>query len=273
MKRYLFLILLIFIVALTACNDNDNNKTNGSDSGHFVEFTTEMLNIYTYQLEKLPINTNADMESVTITSSDDAVAKVENLMIMPYSAGSVTITATLSNGKTDSLVVNVEEDGNVPYLEVSDLSIKLFENSSYVLDTYVKLRGKKVEATYTFKSSDSSIATIDENGKIVALKSGAVDINVIANYNGYTGNELYSLSRTVTLEVIPSVILSISSEKTAINNRTDIINNVNYSNETSLSGTIYVDGEYKDILNSNVEWVSSNSSVAKVVDNKIVGLF
>ena len=130
MKRNLFLLILIFVSVLTSCttDDNGDGKTNGSDSGQFVEFTTETLNIYTYQLEKLPINTNADIESVTITSSDDAVAKIQDLMIMPYSAGSVTITATLANGKTDSLVVNVEEDGNVPYLEVSDLSVKLFEN-------------------------------------------------------------------------------------------------------------------------------------------------
>ena len=269
MKRKFSFIILIFVLFLTACS-NGNNSGNGENE-YFIEFTTDSLNVYSYQIENLPINTNAEISSISFVSSDESIAKVNDLKINPYTAGTVTITATLSNGKSDSLVVNVEEDGNVPFLEVDRENLSLFEGAEFTPNYNVKLRGVNLDATYSFESSDTKVANVDQTGKITAIKAGNVDITVVATYEGYSGSEMYSLCRTINVEVKPTIILTIYSDTDNISSRSDVLNNVAFSNEANLTGTLLLNGEYTDIFDGSVEWISTNSSVAKVIGDKVVG--
>ena len=92
MKRKFSFIILSFILVLTSCTNGNNNSGNKND--YFIEFTTDVLNVYSYQIEKLPINTNAESELISFVSSDESIVKVDDLLIKPYAAGTVTITAS-----------------------------------------------------------------------------------------------------------------------------------------------------------------------------------
>ena len=268
MKKKFLLIILILIATLSSCKNN--GTPDDEENEYFIEFTTEKLNIYSFDVHELPINTNAEDHLIKYSSSNEEIVKINNNSIIPISGGTAEITASLEDGKTDSMVVVVEEDGNVPYLSVSEDEISLFENSTYSIKSTVSLRGKEVDATYSYTSTDTNIVTVNESGNIIAVSSGLAYINVVANYNGYSGDEYYSLSRTVKVIVQPQIILSISCDSLKINNRIDTINDVEYSNQTNLSGFFVVNGEYKNIFDSDVTWVSSNSNVAVIEGEKII---
>ena len=210
MKKKFLLIILILIASLSSCKNNETST--GNENDYFIEFTTEKLNIYSFDVHKLTINTNADTNIIKYSSSNEAVVKVKDNLIIPISGGTAEITATLEDGKTDSMVVVVEEDGNVPYLSVSEEEISLFEDSTYSIKSTVTLRGKEVDADYTYTSTNSNILTVNESGMINTVSSGVAYINVVANYNGYSGDEYYSLKRTVKVTVKPQIILSISCD-------------------------------------------------------------
>ena len=269
MKKKFLLIILILIASLSSCKNNETST--GNENDYFIEFTTEKLNIYSFDVHKLTINTNADTNIIKYSSSNEAVVKVKDNLIIPISGGTAEITATLEDGKTDSMVVVVEEDGNVPYLSVSEEEISLFEDSTYSIKSTVTLRGKEVDADYTYTSTNSNILTVNESGMINTVSSGVAYINVVANYNGYSGDEYYSLKRTVKVTVKPQIILSISCDSLKINNRIDTINGIEYTNQTNLSGSLVVNSDYSNIFDSNVTWISSNPEIAVVEGEKIIG--
>ena len=46
------------------------------------------------------------------------------------------------------------------------------------------------------KVEDETIVSY-ENGKLTALKAGVSYVNIVASYNSYTGDDYYSLKRTI----------------------------------------------------------------------------
>lgn len=267
--RRKILFILMFTLLLVSCNNSNEKETNSNE--YFVEFKADTLNVYTYDILELPINTNALLSDISITSSNQNIVKVVDNKLIPVSGGNAIITASISDGTSDTISVIVSDDGNVPFLEVSNTEIKLFNESTYQLDNCVTLRGNKVEATYTYSSSNSDIVSVDENGLITAQSIGDANINIIANYNGYDGNEYNSLKRTVKVSVCPTVILSIDVESLNISSRSEVYNDVVYSNESQIEGSVLIGDKYYDILDYSCEWVSTDEAVAKVEDGKVVG--
>lgn len=89
-----------------------------------------------------------------------------------------------------------------PVTKLNKTSLSLYVKETSVLD--VEVKGKDKAA---FKSSDSNIASVDENGKITAKKSGTATIRVSANGKDATCK--------VTVKAIPSG--STTSKKTVTN--------------------------------------------------------
>ena len=97
------------------------------------------------------------------------------------SAGSAVVTATAYNGAQSSVTIEVKAAPtkvvveNAPtYLAVGDkwqLGVLLYAGSDLC------------DGGYTFKSSKSSVLTVDENGMLNAVKSGSAKITV-TTYNG-----------------------------------------------------------------------------------------
>lgn len=270
MKIKIVLYVSICVLFLSSCTKKDIPEEKPNPD-HFVEFITETLNLNTFELHDLPIHTNAPLDLVTFSISDESIAGVINNQIRAYAEGTVTITANLKNGKSDALVVVVKEDGNVPFLDVEEDEINLFEKATYQLHTNVTLRGQEVKSSLNFSTTDHEIAAVDDSGRITAKKAGITYINISADYHGYTGETYQSLKRTVKVVIQPQIVLTISSESSSVNNRSDIINGIEYSNKTDLTGSVFLNGEYIDIFDESITWVITNPEIAKVEHNKIVG--
>lgn len=144
---------------------------------------TEIKRYETYQLQWQVLPTNANIQAVKFESSDTRVATVDvNGLVTAVSEGDVEIKViSLSpSGKSDSLKLNVYAPDHfkisyetVSYVKVGG-SIKL--NASYI-----KRDGSATELEWS--SVTPEIATVDENGKVTAVKEGLATIRVSAKGN------------------------------------------------------------------------------------------
>lgn len=146
------------------------------------------INEYT---ELVPLFTPSENVNKNVTWSVDnpEVISLENGRILALSAGTATVTAVTANGELSAqCVVTVTQNFASPYyaetITLDTESLSLVENSSYTL-TIVS-----VEPWYTtnknvlFASSDESVATVDENGKITGISEGNAIITVSAADGG-----------------------------------------------------------------------------------------
>nr|MCR5587391.1 Ig-like domain-containing protein [Lachnospiraceae bacterium] len=133
--------------------------------------------------------TVGDEEIISVTPGDDGVATIKGLK-----SGSTTITVTTENNRLATAKVTVK----VPVVSVtlSDDSVVLNIDSSAEHNTYeskvlsATLVGTNGEApsdnTITWVSSDTTIATVDSEGKVTAVSAGKTTVLAIAS-NGIQG--------------------------------------------------------------------------------------
>ena len=128
---------------------------------------------------------NATNKSVSWTTSNSAVATVSNGVVTAKSVGTATITDKTSNGKTASCKETV-----LP-IEVSSISLnvtakELEQGKTLALYATVSPANASVK-TVTWSSSDTSVATVDANGKVTAKSKGTATITAKSN-NGKTAS-------------------------------------------------------------------------------------
>lgn len=146
------------------------------------------INEYTELVPLFTPNENVNKD-VTWSVDNPEVISLENGRILALSAGTATVTAVTANGELSAqCVVTVTQNFASPYyaetITLDTESLSLVENSSYTL-TIVS-----VEPWYTtnknvlFASSDESVSTVDENGKITGISEGNAIITVSAADGG-----------------------------------------------------------------------------------------
>lgn len=141
---------------------------------------------------------------VTWTSSDNAIATVSASGVVSISNSvrentTVTITAT-SVDNTEFSAECVITVTYVPVTEVTvaseSIALKVGEGASAQAAVLPENAGIK---TLIYSSSDTSVATVDENGEITALKVGTATITVTSADNS-------TLTKTVTVTVTAATV-------------------------------------------------------------------
>jgi uncharacterized protein YjdB len=108
---------------------------------------------------------------ITWSSSNTKVAKVSTKgKVTALKAGTATITAKLANGKKATFKITVKSKASGYNLTKKTLYI----GGSFTWKT--TLSKKKSTTSLTFKSSDTSVASVNKNGKITAKKAGTATI-------------------------------------------------------------------------------------------------
>ena len=141
---------------------------------------------------------DATDKTVTWTSSDTAVATVENGIVTAKKAGTAVVIATTSNGKTASCTVTV----SVPTVDDTGVTLNKTELSlsvggSATLTATVTPANATVK-TVTWRSSDALVITV-KNGVVTAVGVGTATVTVTTS-NGKTA----TCTVTVKEKVIPS---------------------------------------------------------------------
>lgn len=126
-------------------------------------------------------------------SSDKTIATVsEDGRVKALKPGKVTITATAHNGKSASKEISIPEPILAESVSIDQKVTALITGKTAQLSAKVAPTNAE-NKTLTWSSSDKSIITVDEKGKIKAVKKGTATITVKTS-NGKTDSVKITVS-------------------------------------------------------------------------------
>lgn len=122
-------------------------------------------------------NSSQSSDNSSISSSQGSQSSSGSDMSTPDASGSGSDVSTSASGSTSTPDGSQGETQEQAKLTLSRTGFTLFSaGSSYTLKVDGVAEGTKV----TFKSGNPDVATVDENGKVVAVKPGNTKITVTA---------------------------------------------------------------------------------------------
>ena len=189
---------------------------------------------------------NATDKSVTWSSSNTSVATVSSSgVVTAKSPGTATITVrTNDGGKTATCTVTVKAKV-IPVtgisLNTSSMTMKVGETKAL---SATVAPSNATDKTVTWISSNTSVATVDSNGKVNAKSAGSATISATAG--SFTAN----CSVTVVVPVV-----SVSLNKTELT--------LEKGKNATLTATI----NPSNATDKTVTWKSSNTAIATVDQN------
>lgn len=187
---------------------------------------------------------DATDKTIVWTSSDEAVVSVSNGKITALKSGKATITAKSSTCSAECMVtVSV----NTESITLDKTTLSLAVGESATLTATVK-PDDATDKTVTWSSSDESVVKVD-NGKVTARKSGTSTVS--AKCGGKTAECVVTVSVPVS---------SITLDKTALS--------LALGESVTLIATVKPD----DATDKTVVWYSSDESIAKVDNGKVMAL-
>ena len=166
-----------------------------------------------------------------------------------------TVTATNNSGsdsKEYTLTIN-PAPVLVTGISLNNSNLSLYTGKTATLTATVTPENATNKAV-TWKSSDDTIATVDNNGKVTAVKEGTATITVTTE----DGNKTATCAVTVAAATVPVTGVTLNKTSTSL-----------YVGDTeTLTATV----EPSDATNKTVTWTSSNPSVATVENGVVTAL-
>ena len=149
-----------------------------------------------------------DDKTLTWESNNPEVATVSSTgVVTARRPGNAIITVRTSNGLTDTCNITVISQITSVHLNLT--AITLDEGVSQTLRATINPSDTTDDKTLTWKSSNPEVATVDNNGKVTAVKEGSATITVTT----VNGKEA---TCTVTVTKKPVPIESVSLNKTTL---------------------------------------------------------
>ena len=142
----------------------------------FIEISKSKISMEVYSQYTLTAITNVN-EAVIWTTSDEAIATVENGVISAHSVGDVTITATAGEVEA-SCIVTVTKLSSLPVLKLERTDVALaFGGSAISVNVEVLYKNNPMDCEIVWESADESVVTV-ENGRITPIGIGETKITV-----------------------------------------------------------------------------------------------
>lgn len=132
----------------------------------------------TQELTAVVAPSNATNKTVTWASSDPAVATVKDGVVTAVGKGTATITVTTEDGNhTAACTITVKLP--VSKVTLNETSTALVVGSTKQLIATVEPANAD-DSTVTWKSGDTNVATVDQNGNVTAVGVGSTTITATA---------------------------------------------------------------------------------------------
>jgi len=203
---------------------------------------------------------NADNKTVTWSSSDEAIATVdENGKVTAVAAGTATIKATANDGSEvfGSCAVTVSLVA-VTSITLNKTTTKITVGGTETLSVTSVSPANATDKTYTWSSSDETIATVDANGKVTAVAVGTATIKATANDGSGVKDEC-------TVTVKKPVKLADAFENGAVVN---VRFTLALGDNTTVTGT-YNGNNYANVSCDNT-WIPNQTASLSKSGNNII---
>ena len=195
-----------------------------------------------------------DADTMTWRSDNEKVATVSNGIITAVGRGTANIIVTVGNhSATLPVTVTVPVTG-VEFDGIDEVNLDLTTNPKYDLSGHVKLSPTDAEAAgYNWKSDNTEVATVDENGVVTAVGKGTANITV----------EVSNHEATIPVNVKASVG-SVSFDP----DLKEVVLDTKVDTTEELKDYLVFTPEDPDY--TNMTWTSSDEKVATVDENGVV---
>lgn len=191
----------------------------------------------------------ADNKSLTWTSSDKSVAKVDQSgLVTAVAPGTATITAATTDGSDISASCTITVRRYVSEIVLSNSELSMSAGEYKILEVSV-LPSNATIPTLNWESSNSNVARV-ENGVIFALSDGEATITASST----DGSNISASCHVIVRTLVSQIILD----------QTDITLKV--GEFKNLNAIVYPD----NATNSTLEWTSSDESVASVQNGLVL---
>ena len=220
-----------------------------------ISINKSNLNILVGNTENLTSTiqpSNATNKDVIWKSTNPEVATIENGKVTAKKVGKTNIIVS-SSGYSATCIVNVVDTVNLEGITLNKTSINIKELESETLKIIYN-PSNATNTKVTWKSSNQNIVTVDNNGKITAVKPGSATITVISNDGGHVS------TCKVTVEALTKNVTNITLDKKELN--------IVAGEKATLKVT--VNPSYAE--NKNVKWESSDEKIVTVENGEILAL-
>lgn len=205
------------------------------------------------QLTSTILPSTANVQNVVKwSSSNSSIATVGNDgTVIGVSNGTAVITATTQNGKTTKCNVKVQTSPVSLSLNKAKTTLNMTGTKTTKLYPVYDPKTSNVNTKLTWKSSDTSVATVDQDGNVTAKKNGTTVITATTQNNK-------SATCIVTVETLITGI--------RLNKEYETIESLELNKQTfQLVATLTPSTSTEGII-----WTSSNSNVAVVNQDGLV---
>ena len=200
---------------------------------------------------------------ITYTSNDASIASVNsNGVVTGIKAGQATITATSNNGASATCTITVKP--------VDKASIRFNSSSTYTLEVQSTLDlNSHISGnwdTLTYKTSNSSIASVNGNGVVTGVAVGQATITITASKNGTSASIkaiINVIAKNVEITLNPTDALcepgtSITIDATVVNSSEPI--------QWSYTNSGYIDGTPSEANRSvDITVVNDTNAIGKTI--------
>ena len=269
MKKYikklaiftLGMTLFVSLGALIGCKQH-GDKSESSESTQ----VTYSLNYHIYELELYKtVDLDVDgLEGATWSSNAPEVAIVdENGVVTALKSGQAIIAVSGADGFSDSCIINVPDDGNVPSLLTNtvDGAVALVKGDTYLLQPSISFIAQTYDdGVFTYEVTDEAVVSVDKNGLVTAKGVGKTTVTVKGEWRSFDSTYL---TETLTIEVYPDVSIVVSAETTELDTVSAVIDGNTYSNTSEISYVIKWDGE-EIAVEAETQWLISDTAVLEI---------
>ncbi|NSB30235.1 Ig-like domain-containing protein [Clostridium saccharoperbutylacetonicum] len=147
------------------------------DTGHLINSNESItldksaLNLTEGYSQQISATTTPAGEQVTWSSSDPSIASVDSTgKVTGVKEGTCTITATTADGLTATCTVTVTKENKSISLNKSTTNLTIGDSETLISTT------TPAGINVKWSSSDTSVATVDSNGKVTTIGAGTATI-------------------------------------------------------------------------------------------------
>ena len=222
-----------------------------------ISLDKEKLTLYVGErgtVKQTVLPEDANDRSVIWQSSDPGVATVSSGTITGVKAGTITITCTARDGSNISKTCEVTVIQQISSIVLAETNKTVNVGDKFVVNTTINPEDA-ASAALKWTSSSDAVATVNENGEIVAKGRGTATITCEAA-EGIEGRKAKATLRLTVNQPVTGIKL----------NQTKL--NLFVGKQGRITSTVVP----ANANNRNVEWTTSNSKVATVNNGTITAV-